>query len=139
MLATLESFVREQEAQIKKWKAQIAELKKENQKENISINGEQKIVPKGLLSTYNELQQDRTYIEVNCMNNRLTPTKLDDFMKDFFVHLANQGETYKEIVDAKFHFSNWLRGELKKAKEDKKRNKTPITSFNSKSVEYKPF
>lgn len=59
-----------------------------------------------------ELLADRSWLEAVLYNVRSLGYKqvfeLDEYLKLFFSKLKAEGETFKELSDAKHHFSNWI-------------------------------
>lgn len=53
------------------------------------------------------LIKDQTWAEAFCMNKSLTPERFKYWIGEFIKKLQNDGETKKNLKDAKFHFSNW--------------------------------
>lgn len=102
-------------------------------KQSIHINDEEKILPELLFKTLEQMLSGRSYLEMLCMNNKINIDQMQEYIKLFFVELASRGETHKDLQDAKYHFSNWLRMELKRKKnENTRRNNTQgKVNFNS--------
>ncbi|MBK5723071.1 hypothetical protein JGH11_19570, partial [Dysgonomonas sp. Marseille-P4677] len=88
----------------------------------IYIKGEEKILKKSLYEVLEKMLSDQTYIERLCMNTKTLYSDLTDYIKSFFVELEKRGEETKDLVDAKFHFSNWLNSEKEKEQSQKKRS-----------------
>lgn len=85
----------------------------------IEINGENKVLPESLTTTLNQLLNEQSYMEVLAMNNSVKSLdEIKNYLKRFFCELANRGETSKDESDAKFHFANWLKDELRKEKNE---------------------
>lgn len=82
-------------------------------KQSIYIDGEEKVLSNYLIKTLEILLADRSYIEMLCMNNRIQESALESYLKKFFVDLAARGEKTKDERDAKFHFANWLKKEIR--------------------------
>lgn len=85
-------------------------------KQSIYLNGEEKFLPELLVKSLESFTQDRSYLEILCMNNKVSIEEIQDYIKKFYVEIAGRGEIYKDTKDAKHHFANWLRLELKKQK-----------------------
>lgn len=98
--------------------------KQNNTKHTIYIQGEEKIISYSLNKTLEKLLTDQSYLEMLCMNFRVRSLEImEDYLKQFFAELETRGETYKDEKDAKYHFSNWLKNELRK-KESYGNNKS---------------
>lgn len=113
--------------------------KHKQNKTSIEINGENKILPDGLASTLNNLLNEQSYLEMLCMNFSIRDVEaLKLHLKTFFCELATRGELYKESKDAKFHFSSWLKKELKekapKYKTNYKQSVHPINDLDDNKV-----
>lgn len=112
--------------------------KVEESKVNLSLNNAQAqeafhtsdIFDKPLLECYNEISSNRPWVDAVTMNTRSSGNKeftIDSFyeyLKKFFAKLQNEGETKKSPKDAMSHFSRWLKIELKKEQDDKRRTST---------------
>jgi len=68
--------------------------------------------------------QDQIWKEAICMKSLLTPVTIEFALKDYNIHLIQQGEIKNDIKDYKSHFVNWVkkRKELK-AKDVQHQNK----------------
>ena len=68
--------------------------------------------------------QDQIWKEAICMKSLLTPITIEFALKDYNIHLIQQGEIKNDIKDYKSHFVNWVkkRKELK-AKDVQHQNK----------------
>lgn len=107
---------------------------------NLSLNNAQAqeafppsdIYDKPLLECYNEISSNRPWVDTVTMNTRSSGNKeftIDSFyeyLKKFFAKLQNEGETKKSPKDAMSHFSRWLKIELKKEQDDKRRTNSKI-------------
>ncbi len=62
------------------------------------------------------LNTDAAWCEVVCMQNNISTLKMQTFVSAFVKLLLLRGETAKNKIDAKSHFSNWLKLELEKEK-----------------------
>jgi len=87
-------------------------------KENVPPVIQPNIFDKNLKECLEELSKDAIWYEPVCMNNHISPETFQNFLKDFFIKLQNEGETKKCIKDAKSHFSRWLKIELEKQKQN---------------------
>ncbi|WP_455671678.1 DUF7833 domain-containing protein [Phocaeicola sp.] len=79
---------------------------------------------------YRVLLNSPSWWEVFCMNNHLTPDQFKDYLKQFFCHLQNTGETMKSEKEGKYHFSCWynkiieIEKKQKQNEADRKPSKT---------------
>lgn len=105
--------------------AQPVDINKLNYtKQNIIINGEEKILPEDLFKTLNNILTQQSYLEMLCMNFSIKSLQdLSNYLKRFFVDLATRGELRRDVEDAKSHFSNWLKTELSREKRESKKTK----------------
>ena len=76
------------------------------------------IIDKSLEDCFNELIHCVSWYEIICMNNHITIDKFKELLKQFFRKLQDEGETAKNVKDAKSHFSRWLKIELKTQNKD---------------------
>lgn len=94
---------------------------------------EEGIFDKPLHECYEELMNNRPWIEQFVMNLHLsgfkefTPDMLLLRINEFFRELQNRGETVKSAREAQNHFANWLKKELKENNE-RKRTTDPRTT-----------
>lgn len=107
---------------------------------NLSLNNAQAqeafppsdIFDKPLLECYNEISSNRPWVDAVTMNTRslgdkeFTIDSFYEYLKKFFAKLQNEGETKKSPKDAMSHFSRWLKIELKKEQDDKRRANSRI-------------
>lgn len=100
---------------------------KEKERRIININSEKKILSERLYNSLESLLSQQIYLETICMNNKISKSALDNYLKLFFIELENRGEEWKDEKDAKFHFSNWLRTELNKNKNGTEKAEKPAT------------
>ncbi|MGL5261965.1 MAG: hypothetical protein ACRC9P_06230, partial [Bacteroides sp.] len=99
--------------------------KQNNTIHSIELNGEEALLPEQLVETLNLLLADRSYLEMLCMNFRVHDLELmKNYIKQFFTELSVRGENYKDEKDAKFHFANWLKAELRNKQSYGKKNKS---------------
>jgi len=72
----------------------------------------------------NQCLQDQIWKEAICMKSLLTPVIIEFALKDYNIHLIQQGEIKNNLKDYKSHFVNWVkkRKELK-TKEVQYQNK----------------
>lgn len=73
---------------------------------------------KSLEDCFSELINCVSWYEIICMNNHIAPDKFKELLKQFFRKLQDEGETKKNVKDAKSHFSRWLKIELKTQNKD---------------------
>ncbi len=104
----------------------------DNEEKEISLSRDKEKVPppdifdEELSVCYDELANDRSWVEVVTMNTRSSGHKdftigaFMEYLRLFFQKLQNEGETRKSPKDAKSHFANWLRIELDKKKRNEK-------------------
>lgn len=59
------------------------------------------------------LQTDRQWQQIICMQNNLTEPRLAQYIAQFANLLRERGETHKTAADAKSHFVNWLKIQIK--------------------------
>ena len=55
-----------------------------------------------------EMLTSQTWMESVCMKYSLELNQVTKKLSDFMIHLKTQGETGKDLLDAKRYFSNWL-------------------------------
>ena len=55
-----------------------------------------------------EMLTSQTWMESVCMKYSLELNQVTKKLSDFIIHLKTQGETGKDLLDAKRYFSNWL-------------------------------
>lgn len=88
------------------------------------------VFDKPIADCYNALSSNNSWIEVFVMNIRSSGNKeftLDMFykyLKLYFAELQNRGIISKSPADAMSHFASWLKIELKKQEDDKRRTST---------------
>lgn len=93
----------------------LSKHKQDYTKQTIYIDGEEKVLSSYLAKTLDGLLQDQSYIEMLCMNYRIREIAVvETYLKKFFVELATRGEKTKDERDAKSHFANWIKTELRK-------------------------
>lgn len=99
--------------------------KQNNTIHSIELHGEERFLSGSLVETLNLLLADRSYLEMLCMNFRVHDLELmKNYIKQFFTELSVRGENYKDEKDAKFHFANWLKTELRNKQSYGKKNKS---------------
>lgn len=96
--------------------SQPVAINKLNQtKQSIFIDDEEFFLVDSLQATLTALLEDRSYLELMCMNFKIRDIPiLENYLKQFFAELSTRGEVYKSEKDAKSHFANWLKIQLKK-------------------------
>ena len=96
--------------------SQPVAINKLNQtKQSIFIDDEEFFLVDSLQATLTALLEDRSYLELMCMNFKIRDIPiLENHLKQFFAELSTRGEVYKSEKDAKSHFANWLKIQLKK-------------------------
>lgn len=101
-----------------------SKVKESKGKETIQyIESDKEILPIALKQTLDSLlsdsEQQRHWRYTISRNNNIEPKeKINEYLKYFFIQLANRGEVSKDETDAKFHFANWLTDELRKEKNE---------------------
>ncbi|WP_321331846.1 DUF4373 domain-containing protein [uncultured Bacteroides sp.] len=111
----------------KKEKKEIKENKKEIYKEKNPLSISPDILnlsEKSLEECFNEIKANQSWRETLCMNTRIRdrtfmPADFDQYLKQFFRKLANEGETKKSPKDAMSHFARWLSIEIKNKSNEK--------------------
>lgn len=95
---------------------------------SIYINGEEKFLSGNLIETLNSMLADQSYLEMMCMNYRIRDfEQMSNYLKQFFTDLSARGDNYKDEKDAKYHFANWLKSELRKEQQSYGKNKSNRT------------
>jgi len=78
------------------------EIKEKDNKENNSL----------YFTDFKKLEKEmltsQTWMESVCMKYSLELNQVTKKLSDFIIHLKTQGETGKDLLDAKRYFSNWL-------------------------------
>lgn len=72
----------------------------------------QENLPLLLRETFRQAIGNRAWMEQLCMNLRLTPEALMEWLEKFCRKLENEGETRKSIRDFRRHFAAWLNIQL---------------------------
>lgn len=95
------------------------EEKEINKEKVFLLNGEEKIISEHLASFFRGMLDDKYQIEQLCMNNRLKPDILTDYIKQFFVLRSNENNReIQTLNDAQTYFARWLTCELEKKKKN---------------------
>lgn len=88
------------------------------------------VFDKSLSDCYSELSANQSWAETVTMNTRaagyldFTLESFYEYLKQFFMEQQNKGEVSKSPKDAMSHFASWLKIELKKQEDDKRRTKS---------------
>ena len=102
--------------------------KQNNTIHSIYLNGEEKVLSGYLFETLNKILADQSYLEMMCMNYRIPDLEqVSNYLKQFFIDLSARGDIYKDEKDAKYHFANWLKSELRKEQQSYGKNKSNRT------------
>lgn len=97
------------------------------------------VFDKSLSECYSELSANQSWAETVTMNTRaagyldFTLESFYECLKQFFMEQQNKGEVSKSPKDAMSHFASWLKIELKKQEDDKRRTK-PFKSTATNSA-----
>lgn len=107
----------------------------EDDKTSLSLTREEVVFPppdvfdKSLSECYSELSANQSWAETVTMNTRaagyldFTLESFYVYLKQFFMEQQNKGEVSKSPKDAMSHYASWLKIELKKQEDDKRRAK----------------
>lgn len=77
-----------------------------------------KDVDKPLTELREELLSNQTWIETLSMNNHIDESASRLYIEAYIRKLQNEGIARKSVSDAQKHFANWLRIELKRARDE---------------------
>lgn len=77
-----------------------------------------KDVDKPLTDLREELLSNQTWIETLSMNNHIDESASRLYIEAYIRKLQNEGIARKSVSDAQKHFANWLRIELKRARDE---------------------
>lgn len=77
-----------------------------------------KDVDKPLTELREELLSNQTWIETLSMNNHIDENESMFYIEAYIRKLQNEGISRKSVSDAQKHFANWLRIELKRARDE---------------------
>lgn len=77
-----------------------------------------KDVDKPLTELREELLSNQTWIETLSMNNHIDENESMLYIEAYIRKLQNEGIARKSVSDAQKHFANWLRIELKRARDE---------------------
>lgn len=77
-----------------------------------------KDVDKPLTELREELLSNQTWIETLSMNNHIDENESRFYIEAYIRKLQNEGISRKSVSDAQKHFANWLRIELKRARDE---------------------
>lgn len=77
-----------------------------------------KDVDKPLTELREELLSNQTWIETLSMNNHIEENESKLYIEAYIRKLQNEGIARKSVSDAQKHFANWLRIELKRARDE---------------------
>ena len=77
-----------------------------------------KDVDKPLTELREELLSNQTWIETLSMNNHIDENESRLYIEAYIRKLQNEGIARKSVSDAQKHFANWLRIELKRARDE---------------------
>lgn len=77
-----------------------------------------KDVDKPLTELREELLSNQTWIETLSMNNHIDENESMLYIEAYIRKLQNEGIARKSVSDAQKHFANWLRIELKQARDE---------------------
>ena len=77
-----------------------------------------KDVDKPLTDLREELLSNQTWIETLSMNNHIDESESRLYIEAYIRKLQNEGIARKSVSDAQKHFANWLRIELKRARDE---------------------
>lgn len=97
------------------------------------------VLERTLSECYSELSSNQSWAETVTMNTRaagyldFTLESFYEYLKQFFMEQQNKGEVSKSPKDAMSHFASWLKIELKKQEDDKRRAK-PFKSTATNSA-----
>lgn len=77
-----------------------------------------KDVDKPLTELREELLSNQTWIETLSINNHIDESESRLYIEAYIRKLQNEGIARKSVSDAQKHFANWLRIELKRARDE---------------------
>lgn len=77
-----------------------------------------KDVDKPLTELREELLSNQAWIETLSMNNHIDENESRFYIEAYIRKLQNEGISRKSVSDAQKHFANWLRIELKRARDE---------------------
>lgn len=85
-------------------------------------------VPQPLKTAYEQATFNQSWLEALCMNHRLTPGELQQWLELFCRKLENEGNTQKSVRDFRQHFANWLHIQLENLRKHPQCHENPATT-----------
>ena len=107
--------------------------REENSEQKESAQAEKLEIKSNDDNFFNEMSTDEYWRQIMCMNNRIKPPQLDEYLQTFYLECQCKSTTHTNIAHCKQHFFDWLRIQLnKKAKEEKEEKRKNTKNHGNK-------